>query len=487
MLAQGRRGPRQITPMRAALRSFVLPGWGQHSQGRFAAATRFLQVVILLTALAIPVLLIRDELPAMFVRPWFLVLLIVVNLGVMIFRTWAVWDAWRAGARALLTPGIVILVVVAIAPHALGTYYLGQTYSLINSLFDNPVAAPTTIRPVATTRQTEVSGVQATTSSSTTSTSTTTTVPWAEKGQLNVLLLGGDAGPGRRGLRTDTMIVASINTETGNAALFGLPRNLGSLRWPDGDRFTAYQGILNEVYTYGIDNPDKFEGKNPGASAIRLMAEGLTGIEIDYYMIVNLEAFVEIVEAFDGIDIYVPKRLYDPSYPTVNNKQVKIDIPKGWNHLDGATALAYVRTRADGSDYTRMARQRCFLAALVGQADVPSLLVALPALVDTIKENVETDIPLDALPNLVDLAGKTKAADIIVVGFGRDWSKGLTKRGYPIPNVPRIHNAVAAAIAKLAGEPDPDGPKLTDAGKACGLDKAAAEAAELSEEPDEGA
>lgn len=475
--------------MRAALRSFLLPGWGQHSQGRFAAATRFLQIVILLTAIVIPVLLIGPgELASLFVRPWFLLLLIVVNLGVMVFRTWAVWDAWRAGARVILTPGIVVLVLVAVAPHALGTYYLGQTYSLINSVFDNPIAAGTTLPPAATTTPTQVSGIQVTTSSTSSTTSTTTTtIPWADKEQLNVLLLGGDAGPGRRGLRTDTMIVASINIATGNAALFGLPRNLGNLRWPNGDRFTAYQGILNEVYTYGIDHPDRFEGKNPGASAITLMAEGLTGIDIDYYMAVNLEAFVRIVDAFDGIDLYVPKRLHDPSYPTVDNKQIEIDIPKGWNHLDGATALAYVRTRADASDYTRMARQRCFLASLVGQADVPSLLTALPALVQTVKENVETDIPLEALPNLVELAGKTRAAEVIVVGFGHDWAKGFTKRGFPIPNVPKIHQAVATAIAELAGETDVEGLNLADAGKACGLDEAAEAEAEDVEAPDDGA
>jgi hypothetical protein len=114
-----------------------------------------------------------------------------------------------------------------------------------------------------------------------------------------------------------------------------------------------------------------------------------------------------------------------------------------------------------------MARQRCFLTAVADQADVGSLITALPALVPVIEENVQTDIPLSALPNLIELGGIVKASEALVVGFGPpDWITGRTEQRYPIPDLDKIHTAVQLSID------DPEEARvvygLKEAGDACG-------------------
>lgn len=399
------------------------------------------------------------------VTPGALVWLVVANLILAGLRLYALLDAGRGANRR--TAGLIagLAVVAVLVPHGVVAWGQIRTYEFLTSVFSAPPSpAPTTSitsnpRPTPTTRR------EATTS---TVPPTTLPDPWQGRQRLNVLILGGDAGPGRTGIRTDTVILASVGIDDGQVALFGFPRNLTDLVFADGSPFTGYQGILNEVYAFGLDHPERFDGFDPGAEAVEQVVEGLSGLQVDYFVLVDLQAFVDVVDALGGVTLYVPEEVVDPIYPKEDGTTVSIRIEKGVQTLDGTRALAYVRIRRYSNDYDRMNRQRCFLAAVAAQVDPPRLLRALPSLLDTIERNVTTDIPLDRLPDLVELATRVRAGEALSVGFGPpDWNRGFSERGFPIPDVDRIRAAVSLAIDDPAAARREYG--LGEAGEVCGF------------------
>ncbi len=430
----------------------------------------FRVLVVVLTAVAAAIVAGPTQLARWLVNPTVLLVLLAVNVALAAFRLFAVWDAWRGAEGTAGTTLLAVVLAFVVLPHVAVGWGQMRTYTVLTSVFGGDEPGPVTEAAGTSLvgATTSVPGTTAATPVTTVPTTTTTTVPWQGRDRLNILLLGGDAGPGRRGIRTDTMILASIDLEDGDVALFGFPRNLSDLRFPDGTPFTGFSGILNEVYPYGLQQPELFGGSNPGATAIEEMIGGMAGVDIDYYVLVNLEAFVDIVDALGGVTMYIPNTLVDRNYPKEDGTTISIRIESGVQHLSGTEALAYVRSRHQSDDYNRMGRQRCFLTALADQADVPSLLRGLPALLRTIEENVITDIPLDALPDLIELAARVDATNALVVGFGPpDWITGRTPGRYPIPDVDKIRAAVHLAIT------DPDAARveygLTEAGEACGF------------------
>ncbi|MFP3915271.1 MAG: LCP family protein [Actinomycetota bacterium] len=272
---------------------------------------------------------------------------------------------------------------------------------------------------------------------------TTTTLPFGDD-RLEVLILGGDAGPGRSGLRTDTIMVASVDPATGDAALFGLPRNFGGLTFPDGSRFRG--GILNEVYAYGRNRPDRFPGEDPGAVATRTMAEHLTGLSIDHYLLVDLTGFGALIDAFGGVTVTVPSPVDGPLYDPDTGDYEMIRIEAGEQTLNGGQALAYARSRLGTSDYSRMHRQRCLLTAMVDGANPVRLLANLSGLLESVETHVTTDLPLELVPDLIRLTERVSAPDVRVIGFGPEWSKGRNRSGYPVPDIGRIREAVHRTV-----------------------------------------
>ena len=137
-------------------------------------------------------------------------------------------------------------------------------------------------------------------------------VTGAHDGRYNVLLLGGDSGAGRWGLRPDSMTVASIDADTGKTVLIALPRNMtnfpfvkGSVmhqQFPDG--FDA--DYLNGVSTWAGDNTGLFpDSDNPGVDATIMAIEGITGLKINYWAMVNLEGFKDLVDVVGGVTLNV--------------------------------------------------------------------------------------------------------------------------------------------------------------------------------------
>jgi LCP family protein required for cell wall assembly len=218
------------------------------------------------------------------------------------------------------------------------------------------------------------------------------------------------------------MIVISISTRTEKAAVFGVPRNLSSVPLPPSAQteLDTFPDILNALWGYAEAHPEMFPGaKRPGPTALKATIGSLLGLRIDYYAAVDLRGFVEAVDALGGVTVNVQRHVWDAgiSPPVEGEPLIAIDLEPGRHHLDGRTALAYVRTRWASSDYDRMHRQRCVIGALAQQASVGRLLRAFPKIASTMKKYVVTDIPLKALPDLIELVAGLDTEKMVGVSF----------------------------------------------------------------------
>lgn len=254
----------------------------------------------------------------------------------------------------------------------------------------------------------------------------------AELGErVNILLLGGDAGDDRFGLRPDSINVVSVDVSTGRPVLLSLPRNLQrapfepATPWaeafPDGYVCPDDACMINGIYTYAIDNPDLCPDCDTdterGTSAMRNVVGATLGLDIDFYVIVDLVGFEGIIDALGGIQINVTERVPiggnadDPSAP------VEGYIEPGLQVLDGRQALWYSRSRTDTSDYDRMSRQRCVLGAILNQADPASVLFNYTELAESAEATLSTDIPQGSLNALVQVGLRAKSQPVTSVQF----------------------------------------------------------------------
>ena len=336
--------------------------------------------------------------------------------------------------------------------------------------------------------------------------------PFGDKERVTILLLGGDGGDGREGVRTDTVIVASIETATGATTLFSLPRNLEDLPFPPGtelaelfpDGFDAgeeSESLLNAVYRNGPAlYPDALgaPSDNPGADWLKLGVGEALGLSIDYYVLVNLDGFSQLVDALGGITVNVNYYVPVGGEPTVGTLPDAYIAPGPDQEMDGATALAFARGRFGLTDYQRMDRQRCVLDSIVAAADPVTLLTRYQQLAATTTDIVSTDIPQSVLGDFVDLAFLVKDAGIGSVVF----DDTVITPAYPDYDRIRllVQQALGTAPAATAAPSSAPAPATTtsaapssqaapttgaadDVADACAYDPAAAQAALDAGEP----
>ncbi len=285
---------------------------------------------------------------------------------------------------------------------------------------------------------------------------TTGTAAGAVDGRYNILLLGGDSGSNRVGLRPDSIQLVSVDAETGRAVLFGFSRETESIRFRQGSVMARLmpQGwtcgdecLLNGIYTWAQDHAKEFPKgtRNPGIVATTEAVEALSGLDIQYHVLVDLKGFSSMVDAIGGLDITVQRRT------PIGGNATPISgwIEPGRQHLDGHDALWYARSRVDSTNYERMARQRCVVTALVKQLDPQTLVLNFRQLAEATKGVFKTDIPQGALANLADVAARTKSEKITSVNFVppliEPWNYDPA----------RVHRIVADAIAKSEAAPSP--------------------------------
>jgi LCP family protein required for cell wall assembly len=341
--------------------------------------------------------------------------------------------------------------------------------------------------------------------------------PFGDKERVNVLLLGGDGGEGRDGVRTDTVIVASIATETGETTLFSLPRNLENLPFPEDSQLaevypdgfwyeTESESLLNAVYRNGPAAHPGILGRtdDPGADFLKLGVGEALGLTIDYFVLVNLDGFSRLVDALGGITVNVNYWVPvggDPGTGALPDDYIE---PGPDVEMDGSTALDFARGRFGLTDYDRMARQRCTINAIIEAADPVTLLREYQQIADTTQDIVSTDIPSRALDDFVDLAFLVKDANVRSVVFDAD----LIDPAYPdYDEIRSIVEDSLAAPTPAEATPDTPAPSspaepteptettepseptepaenpLADVGDACAYDEVQAEEALAEGEP----
>jgi LCP family protein required for cell wall assembly len=256
-------------------------------------------------------------------------------------------------------------------------------------------------------------------------------------GRYNILLLGGDAGPDREGMRPDSVSVVSIEDATGKVTTLGLPRDLTDIpfsegspmreKYPDGYGHDDFCDVdvcqLNSIYTeVSLKSPELYpdaeaRGSEPGIEAMRDAVEGALGIKIQYYVLVDMYGFEQLIDALGGITVDVTERI--PIGGSEDLSDVGAWIEPGVQHLDGNWALWYARSRhgSGAGDYARMERQRQVQQAMLDQLDPANVLLRFQDVAQAGSEVVKTDIPQGTLGHFVDLATKAKGQPIADVEF----------------------------------------------------------------------
>ena len=236
-------------------------------------------------------------------------------------------------------------------------------------------------------------------------------------GRYNILLLGGDAGPDRLGLRPDSTSVASVDAATGATTIIGIPRNTEQVRFVSGSPLwgpfpNGYdcgdQCLIDYLYTYGEQHPELYpkaaaEGSSPGIEAMRDATEGMLGLTVQYYAIIDMQGFADLVDALGGVTVDVPA---DLAYGPITAKKPYGVFKAGVQHFSGYAALWYSRSRFDGKDYDRMARQRQVEIAIVRQFQPAIILTKFQEIAKAGSQVVKSDIPSGLLAHLVVLAEK---------------------------------------------------------------------------------
>jgi anionic cell wall polymer biosynthesis LytR-Cps2A-Psr (LCP) family protein len=311
--------------------------------------------------------------------------------------------------------------------------------------------------------------------------------PWEDKPRVNVLLLGSDAGEGRQGARPDTLILTSIDTDTGDAVMFSLPRQLANVPFPPGtplhERFpfgfrppygpdsNDAHYWLNAVYTYANEElePHVFAGSdNPGADATKLAVAGALGLDVDYYVMADLTGFQQIVDAMGGItiDVHYPIPIATKKSESGSGCTPAKDwiLPGEDQKLTGYQALWFGRARCSPGhpeyahlpnpvkdDHNRMERQRCVMGAIAQRAEPMTLLTNFESLAAAAESTISTDIPADMWPAFAELGLKVKGATIASLAFNNKVLDGGVAGTTGAANFDEVRRLVDEAL-----DPTPD-------------------------------
>lgn len=209
------------------------------------------------------------------------------------------------------------------------------------------------------------------------------------KDKATIMIMGVDERSDDVG-RSDTLMVATIDPARKEAALLSIPRDTRVAIPRNG-----YDKI-NAAYAYG------------GEQLTQRTVEDFLGIRIDHYIIVNIHAFQKIVDAIGGIDIDVEKRMYYKD-PWDDDGGLIIDLRPGMQHMDGKTAVTYVRYRDEEGDIGRVKRQQKFMRACMDAVTTPAILPRLPGIIASVIDSVKTDLSVRQMLEFIGTLKESQA------------------------------------------------------------------------------
>jgi len=333
-------------------------------------------------------------------------------------------SAWLAGGpaalrRPLTGTMVVVLTLVVVVTHAWAAAVGWSLYEASGRIFVPPVAVGPSPAPGASPTDPFIAGPGQT--------------PATPNSRINILLTGIDSSETRTHALTDTLIVVSVDPVTHDVAMVSFPRDIARFKEPDGSTFT---GKINSLMTYANNHPDQYP-KGGFQSLIDELGY-LLGVPIHYYAAVDLEGFARLIDAVGGVTIDNPKAINDPGYGGWSDGHVGFRLSKGTHHLDGETALAYVRTRkgVGDNDFNRARRQQQVLLALRSRLTDPALLPQLPSIITAASQTVRTNFPQDRVNEMLDIGKAVQNDDSVkryVLGppYAKNPPKG-TPGGYQL-------------------------------------------------------
>src|SRR3954451_6354250 len=499
------RAARSRSAFAAAFLSLLFPGLGHAYAGAWARALGFAALPLLLIALlgGIALRADRGELVGDLIDPGVLTALFIGNVIALVYRVIAAVDAWQVarflnardasgdgrGGRPKLpinpisAAGLLAVILVIGAGHLAVAHYNVLALDLVNCVFtddgssdcnepaDTPdpaasgtgaVAAPGASAVPDGTDAPEASATDAapTPEPGASGTLAPTLPPWDGKERLNILLVGADTRPGDATFNTDTLIVVSIDPVSKQVAMFQVPRDMVDVPVPDNATAlwgATYGGKINSWFTQNRNRSDLWPGATPttrGFNALKAILGKLYGLDIRYYIKVDFRGFRKVVDTLGGVQINVQMPVYESQYPASFGALQRVYIPSGPQHMTGAQALIYARSRhrAAGGDFDRGRRQQRVLLSIREQMNAQAIVAHLPSLIDALKQSIRTDIPTSQLPKLLALADSVDTRDIrsyvCAPKFYATECLNCPPRGYIItPNVARIRSAVRDAFS----------------------------------------
>jgi LCP family protein required for cell wall assembly len=374
-LARDRDG----SPGLAAILSALVPGLGQIYQERWIRGALVFLIPVLAVALGGAFVATFDPLTSLVVKHATVFAVAIVG-GLLLYHLFAVSDAFASGFRHgslrgkhaadYFALGLVTLALIA----GYGSVYRGaNAWAGLAAKVFAPVAGATA-RGVATSF-----------------------LPpsWNGRERLNVLVLGIDSrGVAGDTLNTDTMIVLSLDPVNRTAAMLSIPRDtLAAIPGHGQDK-------VNSAFAYG------------GPELAQRTIGQLLGIQLNSYVLVNFQAFTEIVDAVGGVTIDVKRPIRDESYPTADFGVERLNILAGPQLMPGDVALKFARSRHDSNDFSRARRQQDVISAIRVRLASDGMLGRIPGIVDHVGSAVETDFDPANVLALAGLGGGIPSSDI---------------------------------------------------------------------------
>ncbi len=468
--------PRARSPFAAAFLSLLFPGLGHAYAGAYHRALAFAALPLLLLALLGGLALrLEGEMLGLLALSEVLIGIFVLNLVLLAYRLVAIIDAYRVTAflnawtasgggrlgrprvptHPLSVAGLLAVVLVMAGAHVAVARYDLLVIRTADCIFDaervcdGPTASP---EPSGSTEPPESVEPSLVLPSVGSAVPNQTIPPWNGQERLNILLSGADEQQG--GHNTDTLITLSIDPLTRQVAMFSLPRDTVNVPVPAGPARNVlgpvYERKINSLYLTIQDRPDLFPGgaRSRGYNGLKAVLGELYGLDIKYYVEVNFDGFIQVVDALGGVTVNVQVPVVDDRYPASRGRLRRIYIPAGVQHMTGAQALVYARSRNASSDFDRAQRQQRVLLSLARQIDPATILPRVNDLARAMSNAVRTDLPRDLLDDLLGLADTIDLSTIQSYVFSApNYGREILSPIYLlVPNVDRIRSAVRDAF-----------------------------------------
>ena len=384
---------RDRTPAIAAGLSFLWPGLGHLFLGRRREAAILAVPALLLAILAIIQL---SQGAVMFAASlWDESYFLAVAGAVIAFGAWRIVAVGHAFLSTSRQPRsrprqmafVAALVVVIVASHGIfvaGTWAWYETSVTIQNNDPLGLGSPPAATPTPIPTPPDGSSLQPNAITVPTAQASPTRPP--NPNRITFLLVGVDWMPGRDHSVTDTMMLASLDTATGKAAMVSVPRDTANFDLYYGGK-AGVSFKLNTLMNAAM-RPD-FGSPDSPIKTLENEIGFIMGVHVDYYALISLAGLAGMIDTLGGIDVYNAR--------AINDNTNQIYIPAGNIHLDGATAIGYVRSREGGgdSDYTRAARQQAVLMAAKSRLLSPTGLSRIGNLLSEAGRDIATDFPLN--------------------------------------------------------------------------------------------